>query len=67
VLALHEEGQLDEHSAAAAAFELSCGSRELLRECLTEAVAAWVSDAYVRRGVPQALSGAASEGDTRAG
>jgi hypothetical protein len=67
VLALHEEGQLDEHAAAAAAFELSCSSRELLRECLTEAVAAWVSDAYVRRGIPQALSGAASEGDARAG
>jgi hypothetical protein len=66
-LALHEEGQLDEHSTAAAAFELSCGSRELLRECLTEAVAAWVSDAYVRRGIPEAVSAAAGEGSTRAG
>ena len=63
VLALHEEGQLDEHSAAAAACELGCGSRELLRECLTEAVAAWVSDAYVRRGIPAALGAAGSEGD----
>jgi hypothetical protein len=63
VLELRDEGQLDEHSAAAAAFELSCGSRELLRECLTEAVAAWVSDAYVRRGIPEALSAAGREGE----
>jgi hypothetical protein len=64
VLALHEEGQLDEHSAAAAAFELgTSGSRELLRECLTEAIAAWVSDAYVRRGIPAGLTTSASEDD----
>jgi hypothetical protein len=62
VMALHEEGRLDEHSAAAAAFELGAGgSRELLRECMTEAIAAWVSDAYVRRGIPAALSAAANE------
>jgi cytosine/adenosine deaminase-related metal-dependent hydrolase len=67
VLALHDDGRLDEHSAAAAAFELSCGSRDLLRECLTEAVAAWVSDAYVRRGLPAALSASAGEGDAPAG
>jgi hypothetical protein len=64
VMALHEEGRLDEHSAAAAAFELGAGgSRELLRECMTEAIAAWVSDAYVRRGIPAALSAAANEGE----
>jgi hypothetical protein len=65
VLALHEEGRLDEHSAAAAAYELGCGSRELLRECMTEAIAVWVSDEYVRRGMPAALSASASEGETR--
>jgi cytosine/adenosine deaminase-related metal-dependent hydrolase len=64
VLALHEEGQLDEHSAAAAAFELGGRSRELLRECMTEAIAAWVSDAYVRRGIPAGLSASPSEGET---
>jgi SEC-C motif len=64
VLALHEEGQLDEHSAAAAAFELGAsGSRELLRECMTEAIAAWVSDAYVRRGLLAGSSASAGEGE----
>jgi hypothetical protein len=63
VLALHEEGQLDDHVAAAATYELACRSRELLRECLTEAVAEWVSDAYVRRGIPAALSAAAAASD----
>ena len=62
-MALHEEGRLDDHSAAAAAYELGCGSRDLLRECLTEAVATWVSDAYVRRGIPEALSAAGREGE----
>jgi hypothetical protein len=62
-LELRDDGQLDERSAAAAAFELSGCSRELLRECLTEAVAAWVSDAYVRRGIPEALSAAGREGE----
>jgi hypothetical protein len=66
VMALHEEGRLDDHSAAAAAYELGCGSRDLLRECLTEAVATWVSDAYVRRGITADLTAAASEGETRA-
>jgi cytosine/adenosine deaminase-related metal-dependent hydrolase len=64
VLALHEEGRLDEHAAAAAALELAGGSRELLRECMTEAIAVWVSDAYVRRGIPAGVSGSASEDET---
>jgi hypothetical protein len=63
VLALRDEGRLDQHSAAAAAFELGSGSRELLRECMTEAIAAWVSDAYVRRGIAVGLSVTASEGE----
>lgn len=64
VLSLREEGQLSEHSAAAAALELGTrGSRELLRECMTEAIAAWVSDAYVRRGVVAGSGASAREGD----
>ena len=66
VLALHEEGQLDERSAAAAGYELASGSRELLRECLTEAVAEWVSDAYVRRGIPAASSAAVAASEREA-
>jgi hypothetical protein len=63
VLALHEEGLLDERGAAVTALELGGGSRVLLRECLTEAVAEWVSEAYVRRGLPAALSAASTERD----
>jgi hypothetical protein len=63
-LALHKEGQLGEHAAAAAALELGTrGSRELLRECMTEAIAAWVSDAYVRRGLLAGPSASAREGE----
>jgi hypothetical protein len=64
VLSLREEGQLGEHAAAAAALELGTrGSRELLRECMTEAIAAWVSDAYVRRGLLAGPSASAREGE----
>jgi cytosine/adenosine deaminase-related metal-dependent hydrolase len=63
VLALHEEGRLDEHAAAAAALELAGGSRELLRECMTEAIAVWVSDAYVRRGLLAGSGASAREGE----
>jgi SEC-C motif len=64
VLSLREEGQLSERAAAAAALELATrGSRELLRECMTEAVAAWVSDAYVRRGVLAGSGASAHEAE----
>jgi hypothetical protein len=64
VLSLRDKGQLGEHAAAAAALELgTSGSRELLGECMTEAIAAWVSDAYVRRGVLAGSSASACEGE----
>jgi hypothetical protein len=64
VLSLRDDGQLGERAAAAAAAELGARrSRELLRECMTEAISAWVSDAYVRRGVLAGSSASASQGE----
>lgn len=63
VLALRDEGQLDELSAAAAAYELASNSRELLGEWLRETVAEVMSPILDHR----TPSGGASDPDGRDG